>query len=132
MNNNAGRQSIVVWDVSQVLRSGRTTVYVRGCSDYDILQMVFSPFEDMKIVTCGKENVRFWRVRDEKLRQCSIEWPAGPHHSEDTFTDIAFSLPNHRDQVMLSVCNSSSILILFSLAVQEDAGLHQCWHCVPS
>ncbi|CAN0054207.1 unnamed protein product, partial [Laminaria digitata] len=70
---------VVVWDVALLctaragaLHSAGTglAVVARQISDFPITKMLFSPFEKLRLVSCGRENVRFWRMRRRHLPAC--------------------------------------------------------------
>lgn len=45
----------------------------------------------LRMVSCGRDNVRLWRVRNGTLRSCPVN--LGEYHSMD-FTDVAFEEGN--------------------------------------
>ena len=47
------------------------------------------PTDDSRMVTCGRDNVRFWRVRSNQLRSCPAVLPSEPKIEE--VTDIKFA-----------------------------------------
>lgn len=55
-----------------------------GCSVY-----VFG--SGFRMVSCGRDNIRLWRVRNGTLRSCPVN--LGEYHSLD-FTDVAFEEGN--------------------------------------
>ena len=71
---------VIVWDFAALL-TGRsssgglgsygagvtreTAILARQLSDFDITRLKFSPFDKRQLVSCGRENVRFWRIRYE-------------------------------------------------------------------
>ena len=64
------------------------TLLAKQISDFNILTIKFSPVETDKLVSCGKENIRFWRVKNQHL-------PGSPvilnHHARNTvFTVLDF------------------------------------------
>jgi WD40 repeat protein len=78
------RVQIVVWNISILLQhksialdqssdmlhknitdSGRAIA--KQLSDFPISSISFSPFEDNCLVSCGRENIRFWRLRKKHL-----------------------------------------------------------------
>ena len=102
--DKAGRQAIVVWDITRVLATSEAPVVVRHSTKYSVLSIKFSPFEEDHLVTCGRDSIRFYRLKDGRLRGCSINLgehrqvapearaslpPGTTHH---TFTDIAFEV----------------------------------------
>lgn len=60
----------------------------RQISDFDIVKIKFSPFEQQRLVSCGKENVRFWRIKRGHLPACPAILNEFSRNTE--FTDLAF------------------------------------------
>jgi len=61
-----GRQQLRVWDVARIVSGGNTSLLARQLSpDWDIDCLKFSPFEEMQLVSCGKNSIRFWRVKED-------------------------------------------------------------------
>lgn len=48
-----------------------------------------------RMVSCGRDNIRLWRVRNGILRSCPVN--LGEYHSLD-FTDVAFGEENCSDE----------------------------------
>ncbi|GMH67841.1 hypothetical protein TL16_g04784 [Triparma laevis f. inornata] len=57
-------------------------------SDFPISAIKFTPYDSKKLVSCGKENVRFWRIKSSHLPAC----PAilNEFARNTVFTDLAF------------------------------------------
>ena len=55
-------QTVQKWQILRVARQ---------VSEFNILTVKFSPTELDKLVSCGQENIRFWRIKNEHL-------PGGP------------------------------------------------------
>lgn len=84
-----GRQQIMVWDMSRLLAGGNISLCAKQTSaDWDIDCIKFSPFEELNLVTCGKESIRFWRVKDGHLPGCSVVLNSLARQSH--FTCVAF------------------------------------------
>eukprot|EP00929_Paragymnodinium_shiwhaense_P063722 TRINITY_DN31854_c0_g2_i1.p1 TRINITY_DN31854_c0_g2~~TRINITY_DN31854_c0_g2_i1.p1 ORF type:complete len:2111 (-),score=425.53 TRINITY_DN31854_c0_g2_i1:245-6577(-) len=83
------RQQLQLFDISRVRAGGNIVLLSRQTSaDWDIDCLRLSPFEELQIVTCGRENIRFWRVKDKHMRGQSVtlnSWARQTH-----FTCIAF------------------------------------------
>ena len=58
------KESIILWDISNL---DDIKVFIRQCSPVSINYMKFSPFEPNILVSCGKENIRFWRIKNDHL-----------------------------------------------------------------
>jgi len=58
-------------------------------SEYNILQLKFSPINPFILASCGRENIRFWRIREEgNIRGTAVVLN---QHSRDTvFTSLDF------------------------------------------
>lgn len=85
-----GRQTIVLWDISNVLQSGKAPILIVQSVAYHISKIKFVPFEDAKFVTCGEDNIRFWRLKMGSLRGCSLSQTEDVNIDKLSFTDIAF------------------------------------------
>ena len=59
----------------------------RHTLECDVRCLEHSPFGPRQFVTCGAENIRFWRIKDGHLHSRPVA--LGPH-AETTFTTIAF------------------------------------------
>ncbi|XP_053813526.1 WD repeat-containing protein 90 isoform X4 [Vidua chalybeata] len=78
---------VVVWNTAQVTRGGGVTVLAKAHTDVDIQAMKIAFFDDTRMVSCGRDNIRLWRVRSGALRSCPVS--LGEYHSLE-FTDLAF------------------------------------------
>uniref|UniRef100_A0A8B9M989 WD repeat-containing protein 90 n=1 Tax=Accipiter nisus TaxID=211598 RepID=A0A8B9M989_9AVES len=82
-----GKTMVVVWNTAQVTRGGEVAVLAKAHTDVDIQALKIAFFDDTRMVSCGRDNVRLWRVRSGALRSCPIN--LGEYHSLE-FTDLAF------------------------------------------
>ncbi|PFX32008.1 WD repeat-containing protein 90 [Stylophora pistillata] len=82
---------IVVWDVSHAMRGGEVSIIAKAHTDIDIQRMRIADFDDSRLISCGNDNVRFWRIRHGSLRSCPVDLgrQASVH-----FTDIAYGPKN--------------------------------------
>ena len=58
------KESIIIWDISNL---DDIKVFIKQCSPTQITCMKFSPFEPGILVSCGRENIRFWRIKNDHL-----------------------------------------------------------------
>ncbi|XP_071395607.1 WD repeat-containing protein 90 [Centroberyx affinis] len=86
---------VVVWNTLNVSKGGEVTVLAKAHTDVDIHTLKVAFFDDTRMVSCGRDNVRLWRVRNGGLRSCPVN--LGEYHSLD-FTDVAFEEGNSADQ----------------------------------
>lgn len=95
-----------------VNESGRCIA--RQLSDFPIASMSFSQFEDGTLVSCGRENVRFWRLRKKHLPGRPVF--LGEYTRGYIFNNIAFinesgqSASDSRQQCVLVSSNHGIIL----------------------
>jgi hypothetical protein len=61
----------------------------RQTSEFNIIDLKFSPIDSTRLASCGKENIRFWRIRDTgNIRGSAVVLN---HHARDTvFTCLDF------------------------------------------
>ncbi|XP_028331789.1 WD repeat-containing protein 90 isoform X1 [Gouania willdenowi] len=78
---------VLVWNTSGLFKGGDVTVLAKAHTDVDIHTMKIAFFDDTRIVSCGRDNIRLWRVRNGTLRSCPVN--LGEYHSMD-FSDVAF------------------------------------------
>ena len=101
------RTLLVVWSITQLRRGGelggggggsgipsagpvltRQATVARQLSDFDITSIAFHPQDHSRLVSCGRENVRFWRVSRQHLpgspaevpKALGLEYPFRGHH----------------------------------------------------
>ncbi|XP_073345853.1 WD repeat-containing protein 90 [Pagrus major] len=86
---------VVVWNTLNVSKGGEVTILAKAHTDVDIHTMKVAFFDDTRMVSCGRDNVRLWRVRNGTLRSCPVN--LGEYHSMD-FTDVAFEEGNFSNQ----------------------------------
>ncbi|KAM4526174.1 WD repeat-containing protein 90 [Fundulus diaphanus] len=86
---------VVVWNTLNVSKGGEVTILAKAHTDVDIITMKIAFFDDTRMVSCGRENIRLWRVRNGTLRSCPVH--LGEYHSLD-FTDVAFEEGISSDQ----------------------------------
>ncbi|XP_031699208.1 WD repeat-containing protein 90 isoform X1 [Anarrhichthys ocellatus] len=86
---------VVVWNTSNVSKGGEVTILAKAHTDVDVLTMKVAFFDDTRMVSCGRDNIRLWRVRNGTLRSCPVN--LGEYHSMD-FTDVAFEEGNSSNQ----------------------------------
>ncbi|KAK7112108.1 WD repeat-containing protein 90-like isoform X2 [Littorina saxatilis] len=103
-----GKNMVVIWNTIHVLKKREVTVLAKAHTDVDISRMIIVPFDDQRMVSCGRDNIRFWRLKDGTLRSAPVNM--GDHHSMD-FTDLCFASAGHAvkaiETVILYVCSRS-------------------------
>lgn len=41
-------------------------------SEFNILCLKFSPVENLRLISCGKENIKFWRIKNYHMNGCPV------------------------------------------------------------
>ncbi|CAD7966740.1 unnamed protein product [Amoebophrya sp. A120] len=114
------RQQIFVWDIGRVTRGNNAVLYARQMSDWDLNAIKFSPYEDLKLVTCGKENIRFWRVKDAHLPGQSVTLNSLARNT--VFTDLCFEANIKKDRGEAFVGADTSLGYNLNVFVATQAG----------
>uniref|UniRef100_A0A7N5ZRL7 WD repeat-containing protein 90 n=1 Tax=Anabas testudineus TaxID=64144 RepID=A0A7N5ZRL7_ANATE len=63
---------VVVWNTLNVGKGGEVTILAKAHTDVDIHTMKVAFFDDTRMVSCGRDNIRLWRVRNGTLRSCPV------------------------------------------------------------
>ncbi|ELR62902.1 WD repeat-containing protein 90, partial [Bos mutus] len=82
-----GRTTVLVWGVAQLGRGGEAIILAQAHSDADVQVFRVAFFDEARMASCGRGNVRLWRLRGGVLRSCAVD--LGEHHALE-FTDLAF------------------------------------------
>ncbi|KAM7381807.1 hypothetical protein PAMA_012590 [Pampus argenteus] len=102
---------VIVWNTLNISKGGEVTTLAKAHTDVDIHTMKVAFFDDTRMVSCGRDNIRLWRVRNGTLRSCPVN--LGEYHSLD-FTDVAFEEGNsfyqhHDDRTLFASSRSGHI-----------------------
>lgn len=63
-------------------------VVARSVSEFNVLTLKFSPIDIEQMISCGKENIRFWRIKNKR---CAGGAVVLNHHARNTiFTVLDF------------------------------------------
>eukprot|EP01105_Mastigella_eilhardi_P012172 TRINITY_DN2799_c0_g1_i4.p1 TRINITY_DN2799_c0_g1~~TRINITY_DN2799_c0_g1_i4.p1 ORF type:complete len:1445 (+),score=203.20 TRINITY_DN2799_c0_g1_i4:739-5073(+) len=108
-----GRNLVVVLNTSTSMKDGNANVLCTHTHDYNISCMKISPYEVHRMVSCGRDNIRFWRLKGDALHVAAV---ALGEHSHHNFTDIAFEMDSvgfseSRRRVFVSADNGSVLQV---------------------
>eukprot|EP00644_Phytophthora_capsici_P007236 jgi/Phyca11/54211/gw1.22.126.1 len=90
------RTQILIWDCSSLQHRKQTTavnLMARQTSDFPIDQIAFSPYEQhdqYHLVSCGRENVRYWRVNPNSGHLTGSPVILNEYSRGTVFNDIGF------------------------------------------
>jgi WD40 repeat protein len=90
------RVQVIVWNVARAYtgRGGAEAgaapypIVAKQISEFDVKRIKFSPYEEGHLVSCGRENIRFWRIKSGLLRGCPVR--LNEYARGTVFTDLAF------------------------------------------
>jgi WD40 repeat protein len=116
-------------------------VVSKAHTDVHINRILFLPYDSSRLISCGRENVRFWRLKNETLRSCAVNlspyiqalntpinsWESQSFPTTTTtttadkvfleFTDLAMNarLESSNDNLVYA-CTKSSQIFVFNTA----------------
>ena len=68
-----GKTMLIIWDVRDVRKEDSLVkIVARAHTDVSISKCMFVHYDSSRLITCGRENVRFWRLKDDTLRSCAV------------------------------------------------------------
>ncbi len=83
---NKSKDGIAVYE----LKGKKVILLSKHISEFNILDFKFSPIEPLKFVSCGKENIKFWRLKTDHLTGCPVI--LNNYARKSVFTVIAFDM----------------------------------------
>ena len=57
---------IIVWDISRIHTGAKAEILAKQVSEFNIISLKFSPIDNYKLISCGKQNIRFWRIKETR------------------------------------------------------------------
>ncbi|ETV95593.1 hypothetical protein H310_11027 [Aphanomyces invadans] len=104
------RTQILVWDVATPTQP---VLVAKQLCDYSIANMKFSPHEHDRLVSCGRESIRFWRVKAGHLPGCPVILH---EYARDTwFTDLDFDpvvMGNQPNRPLYVASSHGTVLVI--------------------
>ncbi|GMH37358.1 hypothetical protein BSKO_05231 [Bryopsis sp. KO-2023] len=68
------RQSIITWNIKDIRKGeGDALMEIQQTSDFNIKHIKWSAFDDDKLLSCGRDSIRIYRVKENQLRGMSIK-----------------------------------------------------------
>jgi len=79
---------VIAMDDVRSKKNKTPLVLAKQVSDFNVMKLKFSSFENDRLVSCGRENIRFWRIKTGHLPGCAVVLEA---HARNThFTTLDF------------------------------------------
>jgi WD40 repeat protein len=86
------REIINIWDISNCTTGAKPFLAAKQVSSFHLNEIRYSPVDDDRLVSCGKENIRFWRVSKKHLSGAAVVLNHHARNSEFTSLDFECSL----------------------------------------
>ena len=104
------REQILIYNIEIALISGKKPeIIAKQVSEFNILTCKFSPIESDKLISCGKENIRFWRIKGDHIPGCAVVLN---HHARDTvFTVLDFEFSHENPAIALQSETSKRVFV---------------------
>lgn len=74
-----GKTMMILWDIKEIgsKQNGSTSsnsvrLVAKAHTDVHINKILFVTYDSSRLISCGKDNVRFWRLKDDTLRSCAV------------------------------------------------------------
>uniref|UniRef100_A0A667XPV8 WD repeat domain 90 n=1 Tax=Myripristis murdjan TaxID=586833 RepID=A0A667XPV8_9TELE len=115
--DSQNKTMVVAWNTSNVSKGGEVSILAKAHTDVDIHTLKVALFDDTRMVSCGRDNVRLWRMRNGSLRSCPVN--LAEYHSLD-FTDVAFEEENSADHQFVSSRSGHILEIDYSRVVIKN------------
>jgi len=83
------RELIIVWDITKISLGQKPDIVAKQTSDFNIISLKFSPIDSERMASCGKENIRVWRIKNNgTVRGSAVVLN---HHARNSvFTSLDF------------------------------------------
>ncbi|CAG9309951.1 unnamed protein product [Blepharisma stoltei] len=121
--DDLNRDVLLFYDISSISKSKEAAIIGQQLSDFPINAAIFYPKDDNRVISCGKGNIRFWRIKNGCMPGTTVS--IGPHSKEEW---MALECVQTGSFHKLIVGGSSGVLIQISLIAKEleaSYNLHQ-------
>eukprot|EP00039_Didymoeca_costata_P020621 m.341916 g.341916 ORF g.341916 m.341916 type:complete len:1772 (+) comp20674_c0_seq1:408-5723(+) len=98
------KNRVILWNMSKVHRHGQVRMVAQAFTDAVVRDIKIAEHDANKIVSCGKDNIRLWRMKNGSLRSTPINL-SNFHEANMEFTDIGFQ---QQEQETLAYVSSTS------------------------
>uniref|UniRef100_K3WKU4 WDR90/POC16 second beta-propeller domain-containing protein n=1 Tax=Globisporangium ultimum (strain ATCC 200006 / CBS 805.95 / DAOM BR144) TaxID=431595 RepID=K3WKU4_GLOUD len=123
---------IHIWDCSAVSsdgKGGKATIIAKQTCDFPVTSIAFSPYEVDHLVSCGKENVRFWRLKKNHLTGSPVilkEYSRGTVFTDLGFDPVYQAFPSNMPRTRpLYVSSSLGTLLLIDYDTRDVVCVYQ-------
>lgn len=84
------RETIIVWDISGINQGRAAEIKAKQVSNFHINTIKFSPIDSERLMSCGKESIRSWRINRDHLSGKAVVLS---HHARASeFLDLDYDI----------------------------------------
>lgn len=84
------REVIIIWDITGINSNRAPVIKSKQVSNFNINTIKFSPIDSERLMSCGKESIRSWRIKNDHLSGKAIVLS---HHSRSSeFLDLDYDI----------------------------------------
>ena len=131
-----GKTMLVLWDVKEFKMNTKNTnspkIVAKAHTDVHIARILFVHYDSTRLISCGRDNVRFWRLKNDSLRSCSVNLSlyiqslnmanANKKDSEKIFlefTDICVNTRGENIDDNVYACTRTGQIFIFNISKME-------------
>lgn len=121
-----GKSMLALWDIRSVKKTGNLVKLIaKAHTDVYINRLIFIPHDSTRLISCGKDNVRFWRLKNDTLRSCAVNLaPYVQSNDQDSrqsieFTDISMNSRLGNNENLVYACTRTGQIFVFNIARME-------------
>ncbi|XP_075250219.1 WD repeat-containing protein 90-like [Convolutriloba macropyga] len=108
-----GKSVIALWDSSDVTKSYEAPLIAKAHADVHIKSLKLNYFNPERMVSCGRENIRFWRLKQKSLRSCPVDLgDYATHYFAEVSYQVNFSKTKELTDPTVVYCCSTSGFVL--------------------
>lgn len=125
------RETIIVWDISSISQGKPAVIKAKQVSNFHINTIKFSPIDSERLMSCGKESIRSWRINRDHLSGKAIVLSHHARASEfldldyDIFTSTSKSLEVDAYLKRIFVVSNQGMLFQINYESTELEGVLQ-------
>lgn len=141
-----GKTMLIIWDLRDVKSSANSDltssnsikIVAKAHTDVHITKVLFVHYDSSRLITCGRENVRFWRMKDDTLRSCAVNlspyiqalnmnFPSSDEYDSNNvtpkvfleFTDLCVNANSETNDNLVYACTRTGQIFEFNIAKME-------------
>lgn len=133
-----GKTMLILWDIREInsksnssAASNSVRLVAKAHTDVHVNKILFVAFDSSRLVSCGRDNVRFWRLKDDTLRSCAVNLTPyiqainnDPLKISLDFTDICMNTRlNASNENLVYACTRTGQIFEFDTASMEIANV---------